>query len=287
MDEGGGVLREARAAVAGARVQELEPDARVVAHAERDLAHVGVDRLAQVRDRVDEGDLGGEERVRRVLDHLCRRGIGDEDRRLHVAVEIGDAHGDRGVVAADDDPRRLQEVAHRGALTQELGVRRHAHVGDRTRLAEVAGHELRGAHRHRRLVDDDRAGPQHRCDLVDDRFHRREVGGPGLRLRRLHAEEHELRGAHGCGGADHEAEPVRGQALGDERGEPLLEDRHLTLRQRAHALLIEVGARDRVPQPREARRGREPDVPGADDRDVAHAPTPRLARCRPLMRPNP
>ena len=38
-------------------------------------------RLTEVRDRVDERDLGGEERVRRVLHQLGRRGIGDEDRR--------------------------------------------------------------------------------------------------------------------------------------------------------------------------------------------------------------
>ena len=84
----GDVLREARAAEARTRVQELEADARVVTHADRDFAHVGVDRLAQVRDRVDERDLRREERVRRVLDHLRRRGVGDEHRRVHAAVEL-------------------------------------------------------------------------------------------------------------------------------------------------------------------------------------------------------
>ena len=38
------------------------------------------------------------------------------------------------------------------------------------------------------------------------------------------------------------------QAFGHQRGQALFEDRHLALRQRAHALLVEVGAGDRVPE---------------------------------------
>ncbi len=94
---------------------------------------------------------------------------------------------------------------------------------------------------------------------------------PSSRLRRLHAEEDELGVARGRRRADDEAEPPGAQALGDERGQPLLEDRDLTLREGADAGVVDVGAHDVVPEVREARRGGEPDVPGTDDRDLAHA----------------
>ena len=67
------VLREAGAAVADARAQELRPDPLVEAHAARDLLDVGAQLLGHVRDLVDERDLRGEEGVRGELDHLGAR----------------------------------------------------------------------------------------------------------------------------------------------------------------------------------------------------------------------
>ncbi len=80
------VLGKARAAVARAGVQELAADAVVEADAARDLLHVGADLLAQVGDLVDEGDLGGQERVGGVFDEFGGAPAGVEDRRL-VEVE--------------------------------------------------------------------------------------------------------------------------------------------------------------------------------------------------------
>ena len=51
-------------------MQELAPDAVVEADAAGDLLHVGADLLAEVGDLVDEGDLGGQEGVGRVLGQL-------------------------------------------------------------------------------------------------------------------------------------------------------------------------------------------------------------------------
>jgi hypothetical protein len=65
-----GVLREARAAIAGAGVQELGADALVEADAARDLLHVRADGFAEIGHLVDEGDLHGEEGVGRVFDQL-------------------------------------------------------------------------------------------------------------------------------------------------------------------------------------------------------------------------
>ena len=283
--ERGGVLREARTAVPGSRVQELEADAGVVPHAQRDLAHVRVHRFAQVGDGVDEGDLGGEERVRRVLDHLGRRRVRHEDRRLHVAVQLGDAHRDRGVVTADDHAAGLEEVAHRVALAEELGVRRHADVVGRAGLAQLARHEEGRAHRHGRLVHDDGAGLQHGRDLPGDGLHRREVGGAGLGLGGLHAEEHELGVAGRLGGTDDELQAPGSEALADQRREPLLQDRHLALRQRADPVGVEIGAGDVVAEVGEAGRRGQPHVPRADDRDIAHACAPNVLRS--FTRPNP
>ena len=65
------VLREAAAAVADARAQEVRADAaRRGPSPLGDHADVGAHLLADVGDLVDERDLGRQERVRGVLDHL-------------------------------------------------------------------------------------------------------------------------------------------------------------------------------------------------------------------------
>ena len=70
--QGQRVLGEAGAAIARAGMQELLADAAVETHALGHLLHVGADALAQVGHLVDEGDLGREEGVGRVLDQLGR-----------------------------------------------------------------------------------------------------------------------------------------------------------------------------------------------------------------------
>ena len=76
------VLGEARAAEARAGMQELAADAAVEADAARHVVHVGADLLAEIGDLVDEGDLGREEGVGRVLDQLGGLEVGEDDRRL-------------------------------------------------------------------------------------------------------------------------------------------------------------------------------------------------------------
>ena len=53
-------------------MQEFAADAVVEADAARHVLHVGADLLAQIGDFVDEGDLGGEESIGRVLGQLRR-----------------------------------------------------------------------------------------------------------------------------------------------------------------------------------------------------------------------
>ena len=168
----------------------------------------GPDRLAQAGHGVDEGELGGEERVRGVLDELGGGRVGDDRRRTRVAEQLGHAHGRLTVVGADDDAVGVERVRHRGALAEELGVGDDDDVG----AADDALDEADGAHRHGRLVHDDRPVGEVRRDLRRGRRHAREVGRAVLGLRRLDAEEHELCALHRVGGALHGTETTRRDA---------------------------------------------------------------------------
>ena len=116
-------------------------------------------------------------------------------------------------------------------------------------------------------------GVEDRRDLPGDLLDVAEVGRAVVALRCLHAEEHDLGAAGGGGRADDEREPLRREALGDERGQAVLEDRDLALAQARDPLGVDVGAHDLVTEVRQARRGREADVAGPDDGDAHAAPT--------------
>ena len=171
------VLGEARPAVADAGLQEVRPDAVVEAHALGDGAHVGAHLLAHVGDLVDERDLGGEERVARVLDHLGRGHGGAHDVGVDAAVEVLDRRAVLLAEAADDDAVGLEEVLDGGALAQELGVGRVGDAGDAHRL-QVTHDLLAGADGHRALHDQ-QALPAPGGDLTHGVLHAREVGVAG------------------------------------------------------------------------------------------------------------
>ena len=92
-DERERVFREARAAPAWPGLEELLADALVVADAEDHRVDVGADGLADGGDGVDEADLGGQERVARVLDGFGRGRVGDDHRCSDADVEAGDPDG--------------------------------------------------------------------------------------------------------------------------------------------------------------------------------------------------
>ena len=76
------VFWKARAAVARAWMQEFSADAVVHSHAAGNIVNVAADRVAKIRDLVDERDLCREKRVSRVLDQLGRLERSDDDRRF-------------------------------------------------------------------------------------------------------------------------------------------------------------------------------------------------------------
>ena len=264
------VLGEAAPAPARAGLEELVADALVVAHAQHDVLDVGADRLAHGGDGVDEADLGGEEGVGRVLDRLGRRRVGDDDRRGHPDVERGHPHGGRLVVAADHDAVGVEEVVHRRALAQELGVRHHDHVVAPEHPLDHPGR----ADRHRRLVDHHGLGRQHGPDLAGRRLDVGQVGRAVVALGRGHAQVGELGGAGGVLGAHDEAEASALHALADQGLEARLDDGDLALAQAGDPVLVDVGAHHVVAEGREARRRGQTHVPRPDHRDLRHLRPP-------------
>ena len=90
--EGADVLGQAAAAEAEPGLEEAAPDPGVVAERLGQLDHVAAGELAQVGHRVDEGDLGGQEGVRRDLDQLGGGEVGHHQRAVveHRAVGLGE-----------------------------------------------------------------------------------------------------------------------------------------------------------------------------------------------------
>jgi hypothetical protein len=112
--------------------------------------HVAADAVAEVRDLVDEGNLGREEGVGGVLRQLRRFERGDDDGRLDEverAVEVAHDGDGRLVAAADDDAVGAHEVVDGRALAQKLGVRDDAEVELLLLLADESAQPLARARR--------------------------------------------------------------------------------------------------------------------------------------------
>ena len=106
-------------------MQEFGADAIVQTNAARHVLDVSSDLLGQVRQLVDEGDLGREKRVRRVLDQLGGAPAGEQQGRgVEIQRSIDLAHHVLRllVLGADDDPVGPLEIADRGALAQEFRI---------------------------------------------------------------------------------------------------------------------------------------------------------------------
>ena len=241
--------------------------------------------LAEVGDRVHERDLGREERVRRVLDHLGRRRVGDEHRRVDRPVQLADPHGHRGIVTPDDHAVRLEEVAHGGALAQELGVRRDADLLDRARpprrgCAAPARVEPTG------IVDllittvpGRSTGAISRATVLDEREVGRAVVAPaasgrrGTRTRRCSPRSARRRRTSAGGTRG----PRRRSA-----GSPSSRIGISPLDSAADPFRVDVGARHPVAEVGQAGRRGQPDVAGADDRNITHGSDPLSRRPRAL-----
>ena len=155
---------------------------------------------------------------------------------------------------------------HRRAFPQELGV------GDRHDIAPAQRprHEMGRADRHGRLVDDDGLRQQVRADLCRRLFDVARVcstarGGGGRQ-----AQECELRLLDRLLVVRRERQAVSVDAAPEQLGQVLLREGRLTPLQRGHAALRDVTAHHVVAHVCQAHRCGEPDIAGADDRDLRH-----------------
>ena len=225
-----GVLREARAAEAGAGLEELRTDARVETHADGHVVHVRADLLADDGDLVDERDLRGQEAVRGVLDQLRRLDVRDDERDLQrVQRRVDLLHQLRrfGVGRADDDAVGLHEVFDGRAFAQELGVGDdRGLVARAVRVDDLLDHPA-GADRNGRLGDDELRPVHVLGDRVRDFFDVAEVGRAVRLRRRADGDEDGARGADGFVEVGGEAQPALADVLADELVEPRLVDRDL------------------------------------------------------------
>ena len=220
VDDRAQVLGQARAAEREARPQVRARDVELRVGGE-DLHHgVRVDAvgLADRAHLVGEADLERVEGVVGVLRHL-----GDRDRHAvddagKAVVERRHGVGRERVARADDGLRRIVEVAHRGALAQELRVHGDAEVVSgaqaRGRLETRDQRALAGARQHRRAEDDRVAAAERRdggADLVGDalQVYRRERAVAGRR--RADADQRQVARGDGLGsvGGRRAADPPR------------------------------------------------------------------------------
>src|SRR5262245_37713003 len=152
LDQRADVLRQARAAEAWAGVQELRPNSIVEPEPARNLLHIRTDALAEISYFVDEGDLGGQECVRCVLNELRYPAAGVGDLCLvQVQWTIDLSHNFLGmrVLGANDDAIRMLEIMDRGAFAQEFRIRHNGKVRIVPELSNDALNLVPGAHRHR------------------------------------------------------------------------------------------------------------------------------------------
>ena len=222
------VLGQAAAAEPDAGGQEAVADPHVVAERLGQRDHVGPGRVADLRDGVDEGDLGGQEGVGRDLDQLGGGQVGDQHRHAgvlergvqlaqHLAAEALALGAVR--VDADHDPVRAQRVLHGVALAQELGVPDQLGVGaGGGQLRDPAGQAGGGADRDRGLPDDVRRPVQVHRQPLDRPVDLGEVGAPAVAaLRRADAEEVQVGVGGGVGEGVGEAQPA-GRDVGGQQG---------------------------------------------------------------------
>ncbi len=89
------ILRKARAAIAGSRMQELGADPAIEADAARHVLNIRPDLFAQIGHLVDEGNLHRKKRVGSIFDQFGGASRGKKKRRLVEVERTVDLRHDR------------------------------------------------------------------------------------------------------------------------------------------------------------------------------------------------
>ena len=268
LDQRAGILREARAAEARPGMQEFRADAIVEPDAARDFLHIGADFFGQIRDLVDEGDLGGEKRVGGVFDQFRGAPRREHQRRLierQRPVDIAEHLARALVRRADHDAVRELEVADRGTLAQEFRIGGHHHIGRRIGLANQPLDFVAGADRHGRFGDDDGEALQRRGNLARRGMNVAQIGvAVAAPRRRADRDEHRIGLGDRRGQIGGEIQPPGLHIGGHQRIEARLENRDFAPAQGCDLVAVLVHAGDLVAEIREAGAGHQPHIARAN-----------------------
>ena len=139
-------------------MQELGANSVVETNAARDFLNISTHLLAKVGYFVDKSYLGRQERVGRVFYQFCGTPGGVKNWRLiKTKRPIDLCYNLLGVLifGSDNDAIGMLEIVDRRALAQKLRIGDHHKVGIRSRLSDNALYLVTGAHRYRRLGNND------------------------------------------------------------------------------------------------------------------------------------
>src|SRR5215207_4371008 len=285
------VFGKARAAPAQPRGEETGPYTVVEADAVGHLRYVCADQLAEVGDLVYEADLGGQEGVCSVLDHLRARQVRGYERYCDLGTGVpfrGEAllhyrgvQGSKGVeglpgVRPHHHAIREEGVVDGAALPQKLWVGSYPELGSLAArlfyaITDQRGNVVGASHRYRALVDDDqRVLAGRRCaERAAYRTrhvgHVREVRRSVAALWRADGHEEDVRPSYdliqplGAGKSEPSCAP------GYELLQARLVEGDLSLSEVFHSLVIVVQAYHLVPDVSQAGARGKPDVTRAND----------------------
>src|SRR5262249_10609839 len=151
------------------RMEELAADAAIEANAAGDVVHVRTDRLTDIGNLIDEGDLRRQKRIGRVFDQFSGLKAGEENGRLDQIerpVELAHYLPSAFALGADDNAVGAHEVVDGRALAQEFRIGYDIEFGPRVGLSDDARNLAPGADGHGRLGDDHGVARQGIGDLT-------------------------------------------------------------------------------------------------------------------------
>jgi len=231
--------------------------------------------LAQLGHRVDEGDLGREERVRGHLHQFGSGVVGLEERRAAgedgfvdlVEGRSGNVSGRRVARQPVDQAVGRDRVLDGEALPEELGV-----PDEHAAVADDLGEASRRPHRDGGLPGDDGGPVLARTEVWGERFDRRVHVLEVCRVRVL-----PLRGPDGeevdacvryLGDVGGEAQSPRGKAAGEDFAESGFMERRLAGRQFSDLRRVDINSDDLVAEIGHARRVNGAEVAATENGDL-------------------
>ena len=259
-------------------MQEFRSDTPVEPDPAGDVLHVGAHFLAEIGDFVDEGDLGREEGVGRVLDHLRGLQRGQNDRGLQQVKRPVDGLQNPGGTLAldpDHDPIGAHEVADRRTFAKELGVGGDVERLRRAMLRNEPFDLAAGADRDGRLHDDDLVAVVHAPgDLLGGLANAAKIGlAVAVTAGGSDGDEYGLRARHGFFGLGGEGKPAGADIRSDQGFQAGLVDRNLAAPQHVDLRRVLVDADHVDAELRKAGAGHKTDITRTDHSD-AHRSNP-------------